>query len=218
MDKPNKTIANSIESGTYFRFAMLIVTVIILIGTYVMIDLANLSYQDKKYPFPLFATDQVKYFPRIKNIARASEDVNVSMAKYLCSYYVDLRESYNFENYSPENRKDTFLKVANLSTRKTYNDFEELNDPLKNPDAPVIIYKNSVKRNIEVTEIKTDTSTSTPNFMTVFYNIITKASDGSTTTEKYRAEINFNMTYMMNVINHNNDFSFLVIGYQTYKL
>lgn len=235
MIKPGIAIRKSIDNGEYFsqtkewyfqkylmpaaqRTGILILVSLILIALYVMLDLARISYSDKQYPFSIYSVDQTRYFPVLNSIGQDNENINISVARYFASYYVSKRESYNYEDFLPENLDITLNSVSTLSSRRIFHDYNDYIDSDLNPDSPINKFKNTMRRSIVIDRVEFNGNYPLPERAKVYYRALDRYNDGRQETSNYVADMDFNMSDSLRVIDKDVPLTFLVTRYRTYKL
>ena len=234
MDNEKKEIVELVKSGEYFKKArefyanmylypivlrvqMLVLVLILLCASYVAVATFIRDYGDIKLPFPIYAIDQVKYYPNIKPLAEKLEPVEFSVSRYLAEQYIFLRENYSYQDFDKQNRDSIFDAVRAVSSKRVFREYMDYIDPEVNTDSPILIYKNRAKRNIaiESTEMKSI------NGKLVGADIIFISrvkGGGYDTEEKYKAAVEFYLNDL-DAIKHDGDkLEFLITKYETYKL
>lgn len=235
MNRAARAITKSIDDGSYFtetkewyfqkflmpaaqRTAMLIMAALMVIALYVMLDLMRISYSDKSYPFSIFSNDQTKYFPVLNSIGRGNEPINISVARYFASYYVQSREAYSYDNFVGDSLNTTLNAISVLSSRRVFHDYQDSLDTTLNPDSPLTIFKNSVQRTIQVDNVEISSAFPIPDRAKVYFTAIDTSGDGTKKSTRYVADLDFNMSDSVRVIDKQVPLTFLVTRYRTYKL
>jgi type IV secretion system protein VirB8 len=231
----NKAIAEHIDSGKYFedardwyisKYVMLfsiralyaIIALIIGISAHVIFDSARQDYTVKQYPFSIYAEDELKYFPLIKSIARKKEPINLSVAKYLASQYVELRENYKFSNQVGEEKDKLLMKISSLSTKKVYRDYLNYMDPNLNPDSPLVVYKNVTQRIVSVKEITSPNNKNViPDNIEVKFEASEIDKEGNIIKTNWIAEVEFSMSDIDKVFDKTETLNFIVTKYYVRK-
>lgn len=230
-----KNIQRYVDSGQYFedakkwyagkyimpyteRAVMLFLGLWVALGTYLLMQTTIQDFQVKEYPFPIYALDQVKYFPYIKPISKIKEPINISVARYLASEYVKLREGYWSIDFAEDNKDFHDKRISALSSRRMYREYLNFIDPRLNPDSPLIKYKNQVQRNITIKSIKLSGAPGFPERAVITYEATERSSAGETSST-FMAEMNFTLLDLeKEKMIGSNQIGFTVTSYQTYKL
>lgn len=141
----------------------------------------------------------------------------MSIARYMLSYYVKTRESYNPLKISPSNWLEYISKIRNISSRKAFNEFQSYIDPSLNPDSPIVLYKDTSERSIEIKSVMFHGNKLEPDSATVFFNATEKSRNDSVTTS-WKAEMHFNMPDMINVFADHRIMEFIVTQYEVSQI
>jgi type IV secretion system protein VirB8 len=166
----DKIVARYIDDGTYFKEAFnwyaskylfpvtlrsyfIIGFIALALGFSTIFYESLIKITTDKYPFPIYALDQTKYFPFIKSLAKEKEPLERSFARYFVRTYILYREKYEYLNFIGENKEILLNKIKAFSSRRVYREYLDYIDPEQNPDSPVVLYKNRTTRNIEIMEI-----------------------------------------------------------------
>lgn len=230
-----KNIQRYVDSGQYFedaktwyagkflmpyteRAVVLFLGLWVVAGTYLLMKTTVKDFEIKEYPFPIYALDQVKYFPYIKAISEIKEPINISVARYLASDYVKLREGYWSFDYLDENKDFLEKRIAALSSRRMYREYLNFIDPRLNPDSPLIKYKNQVQRNIAIKLVELSGAPGFPERAVITYTATERSAAGEVTTT-HMAEMNFTLLDLEKEKKFgSNQIGFTVTSYQTYQL
>lgn len=231
----NSKAREMLKQGTYFdaafewyagkyvypitaRSAALITLAGIIYSIWTLIDLNFKEFQEKSFPFTIYAVDQTLYAPSIKPLAIKKEPMDVSVSRYLAQKYVEYREGYKPQDFSDDfNRKTLTDKIRAISSRKIFNDYEQFINPDTNPNSPLIVYKNQTQRVITVTKIEMKGEVSRPDYAVINYTAIERNAAGETKSN-WVAEIDFMMTDIAKVSSKQIPFDFKVTKYSTKKL
>ncbi|MDZ5761099.1 VirB8/TrbF family protein [Lyticum sinuosum] len=165
-------ISQKLEDGSYFSDAQkwfaqkylfvytqhifsVILVIVFMINSALIIIASQMNYEVKKIPFSIYAIDPITKFPRISALSDKDEDMVVSVARYLISYYTKLREEYNPIISTDSSSYNTYLnKVQKLSSRQVYNDFLNFIAPNSNPESPVLQYRDIITRKIRIKKVE----------------------------------------------------------------
>jgi type IV secretion system protein VirB8 len=109
------------------------------------------------------------------------------------------------------------MKIRALSSRKIFSSYVDYIDTSRNPDSPIILYKNNVKRIIEVEKIVFPKVSNSPEHVKVYYKAIEK-SDTNEKTSRWVADMSFSMTDVNNVLDDKANIQFTVTKYNTYTI
>ncbi len=227
-------IAKKIESGQYFedslewfiakyghiicfRSIMVISLLILCAGLGFMIVLSQMTFTVKSYPFPVYAIDEVNYFPNIKSISSEKEPINVSVARYLSGKYVILREEYRFSDQNGELKSIREQKIRNFSSFKVFRGYLNLIDPDYNYNSPLIIYKNHTQRVIKVENVTLRGNSFRPDSAVVLFKSIEKGR-GEEKISYHNAYLEFNMSDIEKIFKKESRLSFVVTNYKTERI
>jgi type IV secretory pathway component VirB8 len=223
-----------VKDGSYFRDALewytskyifpftlrasiLVLSAILLIGLLISVDAAKTSFVSMKLPFPIYAKDQVNYFSIIKPLAYKNDSLDMAISRYFIRKYVELRESYNFVDFSEGNEELTFNKVKALSSHQVYDGYKSYIDPDANSDSPIIKYKNQIERVITIKDVKINSPHGAPEGATVAFTATEKGRLG-VKSKDYEVELSFLMSDMTKVFEKIDNLYFIVTKYRTYEL
>lgn len=229
-----KEVALMVENGTYFedarrwyvskflflycmRASLFFVGVLMLVAAYIMIDCYQTTFASMRVPFSIYAKDQVNYFPIIKPLAFQKEPLEVSIARYFVTKYVTLREAYAPFDYSEENKPTLLSKVGALSTKKTFKEFEDYIDPDENPESPIALYKNQVRRTITINNVELISNNNVLEKAVVEFTA-TERSQSDAKNTKHKAEIDMLSSDITKVFEKKEELYFLVTKYKSYEL
>lgn len=231
----NSKAREMLKQGTYFdtafewyagkylypmsaRSAALIIIAGILYSFWTLLDLNFKEFQQKFFPFPIYAVDQTLYAPSIKPLAIKKEPMDVSVSRYLAQKYVEYREGYRSQDFSDEfNRQTLTDKIKAISSRKMFKQYEDFINPDVNPNSPLIIYKNQTQRIITITKTEMKGEVNRPDFAVIYYTATERNSSGESQSN-WVAEVDFMMTDIAKVSSKQIPFDFKVTQYTTKKL
>lgn len=199
------------------RSSMLLMALILLIGLLISIETARMSFASMKVPFPIYAKDEVKFFPIIKPLAYQSDSIEKSVARYFVTKYVELREGYNSFDFTDDNKIITFNKVKALSSHFIYSQYQDFYNTDINSDSPIIKYKNQIQRVIKVSDIMIKSPGHLPEKAVIKY-IATEKGKHILKSDEFTAEISFMMSDITKVFEKTAPLYFTVVKYKTYKL
>jgi len=236
IDQVNKNIQRYVDIGDYFtdarqwyaykyllpytlRTLAFIFFAIAALAAYIMFNLYQQESEVKIQPFPMFAYDSVNYYPRAKPISNVKEPINISVARYLSSEYIKFRESYNFKNLENETSKTVLRnKIKSLSSRKVYNEYLDYIDPVKNPNSPIIIYKDTKEIEVQIDSVELMGQWDFPETAKITFSKIENDGDNKVVT-KWNADISFTMLDLdKKNENGSSNLSFTITYYKTYML
>lgn len=233
----DQLIATYIESGDYYSDARswydykylamtsqnaIVKAIIVLIGIAFlgMIYMYSLNVVSKKYPFPIYSYDETQYFPHIKPLAYQKEPISLSVSRYLVKKYVEFRESYEYSNYSGEEKDVQVQKVKSFSSRKVFRQYLDYIDPESNPSSPLVLYKLHTIKKITITDVKFLSA----NEAEVYYTatIINKrdynSKQDNDNATKWKSNVSFRLSDIANVLTKKQKLNFIVTDYITNKL
>ena len=222
-------ISSKIETGEYFCEArkwhfekyvfirsqhlyFCLLALILLFSSYVAINTARINYDPKSFPIPLYFNYDTNSFLRISTLSQEGDNINNSIARYLISYYVKSRESYNPIKITPLNWNEYTSKLLSVSSRKVFNQFQNYMNPSSNPDSPILLYKDNTARDITIKNIIFNSSNGVPDKATIWFEAIERNRDGYITTS-WKAEVQFNMPDMSLVFEDPELMEFMVTDY-----
>lgn len=199
------------------RASMFVLAGILIIGVLVSIEAAKTSFVSLKIPFPMYAKDQVNFFSKIKPLTYRNDSIEISVARYFIGKYVELREGYNFLDFSNENKGLIFSKIRALSSHRVFRSYEDYIDPDENADSPIIRYKNQTIRLIKINDINIASPHGYPEAATVHFTVIERSKAESHVME-YEAKMSFLMSDMTKAFRKLEPLYFIVNKYRTYEL
>ncbi len=210
MEHTSRSISQNVENGTYFKEArewyidnylhpytqrlyMTLVALSSLFFAFLIASVTLSGYWVQRYPFPVYFDDQIASFLHIKPLARGKESVNISVARYLITHYMQNREGYKPAELSEEAWQNKLNKVRALSSRSIFSTYINEVDPSQNPDSAVIRYKTHTKRHIEIEKVKFIENNVVPVAAKVYYKAVEITKNIETITH-WVANITFSMS------------------------
>lgn len=186
MNPARNLIAEAINSGEYFkdarewyaykylypikhRYYGLIIGAITLCFALLIMKSALLDDIQLKYPFPIYINDQVHDFSQIRTLAHGQEALPISIARYLASEYVSVREQYHYDDLTKTRWESRLKRTMALSSKKIFSDYIDSVDPAKNPDSPLLRYKANARREIQVKSVKFPKGNRAPELAKIYY-------------------------------------------------
>lgn len=200
----------------YFVY-ILIFCIMVVPFAKIATDLLFEQYEPIIIPYPIYFDDEVKYFAAISSIAQKDENMNVSIARYLTEQYVKVRENYSSGLLKQEAWVEMLNKIKMLSSRQVFAQFIKYIDTQENPDSPILKYRTTAERIIEIQSIKFNNYDSIPNLASVIFKASVKKNNKTTVTY-YKADLNFDMSDMYIVQAQNMPMFFRVMSYNTYEI
>jgi type IV secretory pathway component VirB8 len=205
----NKDIARYVDRGDYFRDSLawynkkflspiphwayiLVITVFLIYGTYIITLLFMEDLKVKEYPLPIYSVDQVKYFPHIKPLSTKKEPINVSIARYLTSQYVLAREKYDFNNLEKEEGIFDRNFIDAVSSARVSYEYDVMTSE-ENPNSPIVRYKSFTKRDISVDNVELIGKWDLPEKAVIYFTSVETSRDGESRSSKWRSEMFFSM-------------------------
>jgi type IV secretory pathway component VirB8 len=196
------------------RSAMLLLLLILLVGVSISVDAMHHSFATIRVPFTIYAKDQVNFFAQIKPISSGNDSLEASIVKYFASKYVTLRESYDANDFADDNLQMVLNKVKALSTHKTFRIFEEYIDPRINLKSPILLYKNQIKKTVEVKSVRLKTVGDTAEGAIIEFTT-TEHSKELNRQQQHTAHLEFILSDLQKVFRGQEQFFFLVAHYET---
>lgn len=163
-----------------------------------------------RYPFPIYALDQTKYYSQIHSISNPDESIEMSFAKYFVSTYVQYRENYNYNNFYGPESEAFFNKIKTFSSRKIYREYIDYMDVEQNSDSPIIKYKNKTIRNVVIKKVELRSS-----YAKVYFSSKEFGPFGVKEGD-FISEINFQIDDIDEAFKRKDKVSFVVTGYKSY--
>ncbi len=199
------------------RSALFLCMILIICAVFISLDSIRHTFSVIRVPFSIYAKDQVNFIAQIKKIGANAESFEESVVKYFASKYIIVRESYDYNDFLDENIYIVLNKVKSLSTHKIFREFEELIDPNINVNSPILLYKSSVKRVVDISDVKLKSVAGVLEGALVSFTAIELHKD-KVIKDNYIAEIEFITPDLYAVFKENADFSFFVTSYKAKKI
>lgn len=230
----NEQVKKAIQSGEFYQDAkewylsrfvqpmslraqVALLTILITIATLISLYTIQRSFVSTAIPFAIWAKDQVTLYPRLQKLAHRTEPLEISVARYFVSKYVDLRESYNYIDFLDENKESYLVKLQALSSRKSFREYMEFMNPDDNPESPIVLYKNQTRRSVAIETVSFNKVQGYLDSATVVFKTTEKSKD-ALTESRYRADVHFMISNIENVAAKKERLMFFVTSYQIYKL
>lgn len=194
-----------------------LLSIMILIATAISVYTIQRSFVSTAIPFAIWAKDEVKLYPKLKKLASRTEPLEISVARYFVSKYVYLRESYNYVDFLDENKEAYLVKLQALSSRRSFKEYMSFMNPDDNPESPVVLYKNQIRRSIDIESVSFNKVEGYLDSATVVFKATEKSKD-SIKTSRFKADVHFMISNIANVAAKKERLMFFVTSYQIYKL
>lgn len=227
MNYIDRSILKSLKSGQYFidainwyerkyifpsteRSILFILALVFLLTSAVTIKYTNKVFPlHEEISFPIISNDIDDFVPIIKKISRPEESIEYSLAKYLLSNYLIIRESYDYYNI------ETQLNIIkNNSFRKVYEEYAQQLD-LSKIDSAIYKYQNNFTRKIEIISAKSNKDLDT---IEIFFNAkVMNYLNQVIEESEWKAEMSFIMSDI-DKEKENNKLNFLVSEYKVEKV
>ncbi|AIF81591.1 putative type IV secretion system protein [endosymbiont of Acanthamoeba sp. UWC8] len=235
MDEAKQIIAKMIDNGEYFNDSkewyaskylysytqkayIGIIAIFSVIFTIVIFKTVMIDNIKKLYPFPLYSEDEVKYYSKIIPVSKGSEPVTISVARYFASAYIKSREEYDFKVVNDKEAwKELLRRVRELSSRKIFSDYVDYIDTTTNPDSPIIKYKDSIKRIIQIQNIEFPKNSVNPESAIVYYKAI-EQTDKEEKVSFWKTSITFSMSNIENILDNKSEVEFTITKYDNSEL
>lgn len=199
------------------RASVLVLAGILAVGVLISLDAAKTSFVSLNIPFPMYAKDQVNFFANIRPLTFKNESIEMSISRYFIGKYVELREGYNYLDFSSETKDLIFNKIRALSSHQIYSGYQAYINPDENPDSPIIRYKNHTARVIKINDINIFAPQGYPEDAIVKFTVTEKSRHESKDTH-YEAKMSFLMSDMTKAFRKLEPLFFIVNKYRTYEL
>lgn len=176
-----RDVKESVEDKTYFKDALewyffryltpVCDRTLLLISGIISVMVMTLLFQmiQNTYPlveeFPIFykPTDQSLYVPKLvqlktRKIGVETEDqkqqtVDESVLKYLLSYYIRIREGFDFKDAQIAKVNKKFNAIKNLSSPTEYKKFQTFMNR-DNPSSPLRFFGQSVEKVVNIESLE----------------------------------------------------------------
>lgn len=199
------------------RAQVMLLSILILMATAISVYTIQRSFVSTAIPFAIWAKDQVTLYPRLQKLASRTEPLEISVARYFVSKYVELRESYNYLDFLDENKEAYLVKLQALSSRRSFKEYMEFMNPDDNPESPIVLYKNQIRRSIDIKSVSFNKVEGYLDSATIIFQATEKSKD-SVHESTYRAEVRFSISNIEKVASKKERLMFFVTSYQIYKL
>jgi type IV secretory pathway component VirB8 len=176
-----------------FLCFIIIIFLILIPAGYTTYKVTAAYYKPQSVPFAIYFDNNVESYPNIRPIVEQKhETISISLARYILSQYVIMRESYTRELLQEKNWNTMFEHMQHLSSRRVFDDFVRFMDTRENPDSPVLQYHFAGDRKIKILSVVFDHQEK-PTAATIYFNAIIKNND-QIRVEQKKALINFNIS------------------------
>ncbi len=202
---------------TNVRAHFTIFALIMIIAVFVSFWTFRLDYAKDPMPFVIYAQDQVLYYPILKPLASKKEPIDTSAARYLVDRYIRLRENYDPQSYSEENKELLMQKIKALSSIELYYEYENFLNPESNNNSPILLYKNKFTRDINITKTSWFSDTMDGTGAEIEYDaIVTNKLTGETSASSKKLKIKYLLSDLSQNLDKSAKFYFAVTDYITY--
>ena len=181
-----------LKNYIYVRY-LLIVVIFLGISTFLIYKTSLTIQETKKYPFPVYFKDEVKFFSNLKKISHSNESINISIVKYMITNYLKKVEEFNVNSMDPDELKKRLNFIRHLSSLKVFREYFRLIDMEENYNSPLLKYRYNNTRTIKVDKITFGKGVTTPSSAKVYYTIYDNLDDKKNIIKK-SAEIKFLMS------------------------
>lgn len=181
--------AKYLKDYVYVRY-LLVVVIFLGISTFLIYKTSLTIQETKKYPFPIYFKDEVKFFSNIQKISHSNESINISIAKYMITNYLKKVEEFNANSVNPKELKKRLNFVKNLSSLKVFREYFKLIDMDENYNSPLLKYRYNNTRTIRVDKIAFDKGITALSSAKAYYTVYDKLDDRENIIKK-SAEIKF---------------------------
>ena len=175
---------------------------------------AKISSDITQIPFALYSSPLAEDQYRIIPLLQDDLNVDCEVATYLLSHYVKIRETYLPYYATNEGYQKLFEQVKAISSDQVLDRFSTSMNINSNPNSPIIRYKFSISRNIEIQGVKFMPYQERPNAAIVKYSA--KEIKNGTLISEYngRIKVFFSIGNVENMNLYKNGYPFLVYGYE----
>lgn len=184
----NVQTALSVEDGSYFiearrwfltlhtscyyhQFYSLVLGVMMVMSVVIMLELVSENYTVDRIPFVIYTDNQEAEIPFISGLTKGTEDIQISLARYLVEHYVIVRESYRSSIATSDGYNKLMANIRGSSSMQAFDAFERYMNPAKNPYSPILKYRISTTRSIKLTSIRIMPYNITPDRAIVSYEV-----------------------------------------------
>ncbi len=166
-----KKIKQKLQSGEYFRDAriwynelyhrpigersfFIVITLLSAITIWLSVHVYLSMFPLKPViPYIILSENIVDEYPVISPLRQApSEDLNISIARFLIANYVQMRENYQ---YDVQKMEWSFNRVRSTSTEQEFAKYQHVVNP-QNPASPFNKYGRDARREIAISNITLD--------------------------------------------------------------
>ena len=180
--------------GGYRQTLIIFLMFIVLAFTgYKVYQITKIYAIPQKLPFIMYFDDTDQYYPNIKSVTEEKhESIEISISRYLLERYVKLRESYTNSLLQEQNWHEMLENVRRASSKKVFSEFVAYMDAYQNPDSPILKYRLSTERDIDILSVKFDKFINEKNPISAIINFKATVISRDNSESKYkRAKINF---------------------------
>jgi type IV secretory pathway component VirB8 len=193
----------------YSRY-LFVTFLIFVVASFLIYKTASLSISIKQYPFPIFFEDGMKYFAHINPLKVEGDNINQSFARYILKAFLKRIEDFDKQSIKPQNLENRLNFIKNLSSLKVFQEYFSVISIDENPNSPLLKYRYSNTRNIEIQKVEFNKWYVVPTFAKIYYTVYDTVDEKEQVTQK-EAEFNFLMpTINKEFITLNNKFYFLI--------
>lgn len=229
-------LKEQIENGEYFIMArnwyadtylaintqlvsILTASIIVLVSCYFICSTMLDQYTPDTYRFPIYTNGESDFRHLIKPISPSnSESLDISIARYLLSFYITTREGYNYQNLAKENHMSNMLSsLRSMSSREIYAKYLRYMDPHYNATSPTLIYKDQIVRNIEIVKTSFPHDSERPGSATIFFKSTEEDSE-ETHFSYWRADVEFILNDVERTIKEHGNVNFMVTSYNIQEI
>ena len=201
-----------VNINIYVRYT-LIVTMIFILAAFITYKTAKFDKQAKNYPFPIYFDNSVEYYPRIQSTGIKNENINLSIARYLITNYLKMREEFDSNSLNPEKLNERLNYINNVSSLIVFQKYFKFINIDNNPESPLLKYRYKNSRIIEINDVEFLKNVKIPSYAKVSYKVRSLIDDKETSEEKV-AEINFFMSEInKRFIDSKESLNFLITNY-----
>jgi type IV secretory pathway component VirB8 len=227
MEEVNKSIADSVRSGQYFidsrrwyfvkyvypfverSFFALIAAVTALSFLALLFFTTNTTSLVLQSTYVIPLTNTIKKEAVFKALDTKVRP-NISLSKYMVSYFVNQRELYNFDKIDEQ-----LKKVSQIATQDVYNQFRNYIS-INNVNSPQFVYQKDHLRNIEVTNVEFITDYHAKVYFTA---IVTSMITGKSDQSNWVAELKFAISDLQYLLDKRSKIlDFVVMSYNSVQL
>ncbi len=204
MDSNSEFIKKTVDDGTYFlmakhwyndmflrpvRSAALMTALflsLIALTAAALYNLYSIFPVSKDANVVIFLNDTINFYAQLTNISEEKKSTKQVVAEYLCSKYIKAREEYSSKTYA-----SNYYFVANCSSKAVFDPYYSLMDT-KNPQSPLILYKDTSRVNVSILSQSTNQQ---DDLVTIRFHKNIYNSDGSLKSQStFEATMSFYMS------------------------